>query len=775
MRAMLTEIGGNLRRHRLQTIVVFIIVALAAGVGTLSLEILGASSAPYDRAFAKNRGAHVDVQFDGSTVTTGQLSATAQLPDVTTTAGPWALKIIPFSYGAAKSPLFVIGRSDPGGPLDHLQIVAGRWVQQPGEIVLTRSFAQAGRLSIGSKITALSRPDKPQMTVVGLVVDIQEADVSLMNPQFSWVVPAQLPSLLASGDHTDYQMLYRFRHAKTDADLQQDIHQIAHTLPAGAISSTLTYLMIKSLVNVTSDLVLAFLLAFSAFALGAAALIIANVVAGAVIASYRDIGVIKALGFTPGQVLLSFVGQMLIPALIGCIVGATLGEVGSAPLLASSEEALGLSGASTVTVVPAIMATLGALAVVVVAATIPALRGGMLRPVIALSRNAAPNSQRHNRLGQLMQWLHLPRIFSLGAGDAFARPIRGLLTVLAIVIGVATLTFAFGLHNSLIRLATEPGLNPDETITRFGAYPDTQVMQALRADPDTENIVAFTFARVTVPGLSNPVSAIPMRGDSAKLGYQILQGRWFSGPGEAVGGSAFVHEAHLKVGDTFTASVNNHTVPLRLVGVYFDTDNFGRVLRFDWASFLAVNPTEQPTTYLVTLHPSADLKAYARRITATSPDFLSSVPRTSMLSPILSTLDSVLLVLVIVLVIIALVGVFNTVLLSTRERIRDTATLKSLGMTPTQVVGMVVASAVVIGVIGGALGLPLGVWLHQALLTLMGSIVNDPISPGLARGGYTAVNLPLLALAGVLVAVAGAALPAWIAARQPVVEVLRAE
>lgn len=775
MKAVLAEIGGNLRARRLQTIVVVIIVALAAGVGTLALEVSSASSAPYDRAFAQNAGAHLDVQFDGSKVSVAQLSATAHLPEVTAVAGPWPLKVIPFEYGTAKTPLYVIGRADPGGQLARLQLVAGRWPAQPGEIVLTRSFAQSAQLKLGSRLTALSRSDKPQLVVVGEVVDIEEGDASVMNPQFSWVVPDQLQRLLASGDHQDYQMLYRFRHAGTEAVMQGNLQDVERALPPGAVVSSLSYLLIKSLDSLTENLVLAFLLAFSAFALGAAALIVANVVAGAVLASYRDIGVIKALGFTPGQVVLAFVGQMLVPAIVGCIVGTTLGVLGSIPLLAQSSESLGLSTANSVTILPIILATLGALLVVCAASALPAIRGGLLRPIVALTSSAAPRPRRHNRLGSALQWLRLPRALSLGAGDAFARPIRGLLTVLAIVIGVATLTFAFGLHNSLTRLATEPGMNPDETITRFGVYPDAQVMQSLQADPDSANIVAFTFSSATVSGVSTPVSVIPMRGDSAKLGYQILKGRWFSGPGEAVGGSAFVHEAHLKVGDTFTAGVNNHTIPLRLVGVYFDTDDFGRVLRFDWTSFLVADPTEQPTIYLVTLHPGADLNAYAHRIAATSPDFLSSVPRASMVSPLLSTLDSVLLVLVIVLAIIALAGVFNTVLLSTRERTRDTATLKTLGMTPGQVIGMVVASAAVIGVIGGVLGLPLGVWLHQALLTLMGTIVNDPISPALARGGYTIVNLPLLALAGVLVAVAGAALPAWIAARQPVVDVLRAE
>jgi putative ABC transport system permease protein len=775
MRAILTQVAGDLRKRRLQAIVVFIIVALAAGVGTLALEILDAANAPYDRAFQQNLGAHLDVLLDGRKVTPAQLGATAQLPDVTATAGPWPVSIIPFEFETAKTPLYVIERSDPGGTLDHLQIVTGRWPTQPGEIVLTRSFAQLAQVAVGSHVTALSRPDKPQLTVVGEVVDIEEAGAGLMNPQFSWVVPGQLTDLLPPGGHTDDQMLFRFRHAATDAEIQQDTQELASTLPPGAIGSSLSHLLVQNLDNQTSGLVLTFLLAFSLFALGAAALIVANAVAGAVLASYRDIGIVKALGFTPGQVVLSFVGQMCVPALVGSVVGAAFGVIGSSPILSASAEAMGLPGANLITAWPPFVATVGVLVVVAVAAALPSLRGGLLKPVTALTRGVAPSAHRRSLLGGALQRLRLPRTLSLGTGDAFARPFRGLLTALAILIGVATLTFAFGLHTSIQRLGTEQAFNPDIVVTRFGSYPDVQVTQMLQVQSDTANVVAYSFDNAAVPGLNSAVSIIPMRGDSEALDFQLLQGRWFSGSGEAVGGSAFVKEAHLKVGDTFTATVNGHDIPLRLVGVYFDIDNFGRVMRFDWSSYLEANPDAQPEEYQVTLHPGADPQAYARRVEASAPDFLSVMVRASLISPVLSTLDAVLAVLIAVLAAIAVAGVFNTVLLSTRERMRDTATLKTLGMTPGQVIGMVVVSACMLGVIGGILGLPVGVWLHQSLLTLMGSVTNLPVPPGLSQGVYGPVNLPLLALAGVAVAIVGAALPAWLAARAPVAVVLRAE
>ena len=43
------------------------------------------------------------------------------------------------------------------------------------------------------------------------------------------------------------------------------------------------------------------------------------------------------------------------------------------------------------------------------------------------------------------------------------------------------------------------------------------------------------------------------------------------------------------------------------------------------------------------------------------------------------------------------------------------------------------------------------------------------------QGAYNPLILPVLALAGVVVAAIGAALPAWMASRQPVADALRAE
>jgi putative ABC transport system permease protein len=779
MRAIVTKIAGDLRRRRLQVYIVALIVALAAGVGTVAIALMRESAAPYATAFDQYQGAHLTALFDGAKATPDQLAATAQSPEVTASAGPWQTAQLPAVYGAQKSPIQIIARADPGGPVDRLLITSGRWATQPGEITLTYSYAQSIGAGVGKHLIVLSGANRWDLVIVGEIADIDEATTANFSPQYAWVQPAEFATLAPAGQPSSLMMLYRFRHAATGADLQRRVEEISAVLPSGAVSATLTHLVIQQIFGLTTTLTLTFLLAFAVFALGAAALIVANVVSGAVLTSQREIGVIKALGFTPGQVVTSFVGLMLVPALIGCAIGAPLGVLGSQPLLRSSAEALGLPVDLSFDPLAPLLAVFGSLLVVAIAAAIPALRAGLLRPVDAITQSATPDRQRRSWLGTLAQAAHLPRPASLGASDAYARPVRGLLTTVAVVIGVATLVFALGLSATFQKIEQNPGLTgaADVTISRYGDYPDSQLTATLEAQPETERAIAFDFFWMSGPQLSSPVNTLAIRGDSAALDYPILAGRWFQGPGEIVGGPAFLKEAHLAIGDTFTATINGRPIPLHVVGEYFTFANFGRAAAIDWSTYSAANPDAQPHNYLIDLHAGANGAAYAQRVEATAPDYLNVTTSALMYgaASVIAILNVVLAALVAILAAIAIAGVFNTLLLTSYERVRDTATLKALGMTPRQVVGMVVVSACVLGVVGGVIGVPVGVWLHQSLLALMGTAVGEAMPSGITQSAYNPAILPLLALAGVLVAAIGAALPAVMASRQPVAEALRAE
>jgi putative ABC transport system permease protein len=372
---------------------------------------------------------------------------------------------------------------------------------------------------------------------------------------------------------------------------------------------------------------------------------------------------------------------------------------------------------------------------------------------------------------------------SLGVSDAFVRPVRGGLTVIAILIGVATLTFAYGFHSTLNTLDKEPATHSNDFVG--GAYQvevspiagidDARIMRLLRAQPETANVVAFSSRFLSVAGLSDTVQAIFVRGNATRLGYRAIAGRWFTRPGEAVAAAAFIKMAHLHVGDRFTATLDGRRIRLRLVGEDFDLTNQGQVIRTDWSTITAAQPGVMPDHYAVQLRQGTDPAAFGHRLVHAEPSAIEvDLNNSGLGDSLLPILNGVVAVLAAVLCLIAVAGVFNTMLLTTRERVRDTAVLKALGMEPRQTVAMVAATSCVLGITGGVLGLPVGIVLHGGVLGLVGALAGNTMPIDTARA-FAPAMLPVLALAGVLVALAGALLPARWAARVAATTVLRTE
>lgn len=106
----------------------------------------------------------------------------------------------------------------------------------------------------------------------------------------------------------------------------------------------------------------------------------------------------------------------------------------------------------------------------------------------------------------------------------------------------------------------------------------------------------------------------------------------------------------------------------------------------------------------------------------------------------------------------------NTMMMAVRERVGETAVLKTLGFRDGTLSAMVLAESVLIAVVGGALGLAL------ARLAFARPTPLETFFPGFGvTGGTLALGLGLAIALGLV----SGALPAWQAARLSVVDALR--
>jgi putative ABC transport system permease protein len=786
-------VRGGLSRRRVQTVVIGLVVLISTAAGTLALGLLVDSSAPFDHAFAAQRGAQLTTTIDPVTASTAQIAATGRLHGVTAASGPFPEAVVTGQVSFPRIPgQFVLpsvtlaGRASPGGPVDDITLDSGRWVTRPGEVVVSRNLV-GPTLQLGQQITVTGVPGTPRLTVVGIAKSITDSAAG-------WVMPGEIAALRTPGTPPSAKMLYRLAAAGTAAQVSVDLAQIRAALPAGVITSSESYLPIRLQATESLAPIVPFVVAFGIIGLVMSVLIVANVVSGAVVAGYRRIGILKSIGFTPGQVVAAYVGQVTISAIAGCLAGVGLGNLLSVPLLSRTANVYGV-GVLTVPPWVDVTVPLAICALVGIAALLPALRAGRLSAIQAIATGRAPRQHRGYAAHRLLGRLLLPRPVTIGLAAPFARPARTAVTLAAILCGAATVTFAVGLSTSLGRVATalshstsEPvqvalpgavghlykpgGSAPPKGRQQSPAAQQRVVEAALRAQPGTLHYVAEAVPEVSVSGLSQPIPVHAFRGNAAWTGYDLISGRWYSGPGQVDVPTYFLTVTGTAVGDTVTITAGGKQVPVRIVGEVFDTENRGLAMLTDWPTLARAIPGLVPQWYDVVLRPGTSAQAYANALGGgLGSGFGVSL---NVNDSFFLTLTGLIGILTLLLAIVAGLGVLNTVVLTTRERVHDIGVFKALGMTPGQTIIMVVCWVAGTGLAAGVLAVPAGIALHRYVLPVMASSAGTGL-PASFFHVYRIDELVALGLSGLVIAAVAAMAPAGWAAKITTASALRAE
>jgi putative ABC transport system permease protein len=273
-----------------------------------------------------------------------------------------------------------------------------------------------------------------------------------------------------------------------------------------------------------------------------------------------------------------------------------------------------------------------------------------------------------------------------------------------------------------------------------------------------------------LPGTQTELRVSFYRGDYQQLGYRILEGQWFDGPGQVVVSERFLRQRGLAVGDTITLQVQGKSIQAKIVGKALY--NSGDEVLSNWQTLAQIAPDKRANLYEINVKPGTDLDAFVQAVQAKDRGLVET-PGQEAGSFVAIVLATVIL-LTLMLGTVAALGVFNTVVLNTRERRRDFGMLKSIGMTPGQVTLMVVTSMTALGAIGGLLGIPLGILAHRLVVPAMANGAQVEI-PAFMLNVFSWYLLAILVFAGIVISAAGAYVPARSAAHATIAEVLHNE
>jgi putative ABC transport system permease protein len=704
----------------------------------------------------------------------------------------------------------VVGRASPSGTLHRISanpsILDGithgqsRWPSQADEISIAQDTGI--RVPLGSALTVSSAPGKPELKVVGYGSQAEPYD-------FGWVLPSEIAALRAPAAPAREEMFFDFTDAATQTQLNADLSRVARALPAGAIASSESYLRFEQVTGRAQSVNAPFITTFAILALVLAVLIVANVIAAAVIASYRRIGVLKSLGFTPAQVTTVYVAQAGLPALIGAATGALLGNHWALPLIELAPVAH-----VSVPVWIDVTAPLAMLALTGLAAALPAVRAGRLSAVAAITAGQAPRAGRGYLSHRLAGRLPLPRPLTIGIAAPFSRPARSAITLVSITAGLTAVILAAGLSSSIHKInhSSIQGLGDIQVQPRPPAAVLTPaqasaVSAAVRSEPRTRHYVAESdevagavtagpsagsgVARgtrsqilhhlsgasvvVRVPGRATYLlSVVAYGGDASWLGWALIAGSWYHGAGEVDASPQLLAEIGKRVGQDMTMTVNRRPVTVRIAGevfvpnpvpeLFLSAETLGYTV-----STLGIN------SYDINLAPGSATSAYITALTDRigAASYFVVTPTAQSIAALIKS--SYFRLLALLIAVVAALGVLNSVLMATRERAHDLGVFKAIGMTPRQTIAMVLCWVIGPTIIAALIALPVGLIVQDKLIRHLAVTSANLILPGSFVHVLSTGELALLTLAGLGIAAAGALVPAARAAASRTTDALRTE
>ena len=288
-------------------------------------------------------------------------------------------------------------------------------------------------------------------------------------------------------------------------------------------------------------------------------------------------------------------------------------------------------------------------------------------------------------------------------------------------------------------------------------------------------LVGSNDAPVTTTGA--PTLFVPLY-DNEK-GLTWVQGHKPQGAGEITLESGALKNSGLKVGDKTHIVVQGSPTEVTVVGEFHYESSMASatVVGVDpsWLMPIAA-PDGKVTTIAVDVAQGSSVETVKSEITKILPDGAEVQTRAEVIKEQnkaieeqLGFIQVFLLVFVVVAMFVGSFIIMNSFAMSVRQRVKEFALLRAVGASPASVFGVVFLQAVVIGVVGSALGVAAGAGLLAGLSALLDA-AGMPLLEGTGLSGtIIAISLAV----GLAVTVVGALLPAREAALTHPVEAMR--
>jgi putative ABC transport system permease protein len=478
----------------------------------------------------------------------------------------------------------------------------------------------------------------------------------------------------------------------------------------------------------------------------------------------REIGVLRAVGWSRRRVMGLILGESMIVGLLGGLLGLLLGWL----MLLASADVFSSFGADPSNLPPGVLVQ--ALGTVILLGMIggiyPAWQASRLQPLEALRYEGGSSGGDVRRLP----------IGGMAVQSLWQRSGRTLLTLSAIALTVGAVmamdAIIAGTAESMTSMATSAG---SEIVIRQADVADTslsaidqRLASRIAALPGVRSTSGMVLTALLDPASQSFLIVLGYSPNEYSIQrFNMVEGQRISGNHQIMLGSVYAEAASKDVGDTLEIS----GARFRVVGIYetgIGWEEMGGVVSLRDAQTLTGRPNKV-TLFSLKLERPTDAPALVDTINQQFPElhaalageFVEQMPDMESGEAMLNAISSLA-------ILVGGVGILNTMLMAVLERTREIGVLRTMGWRKRRIIGMIMNESLILSVIGGIAGLVLAFLLVNLLtqLPMVGAAFEASWSAGVfLRAGLVALGLGLI----------GGLYPAYRASGLEPVEALRYE
>lgn len=738
----------NLWRRRTRSF----LTILGIAIGVAAVVGLGAIA----QGFSQNYGAAVGLSNDVLVTQANAFDAAFSNLDEDLgqrlQAIPGVETVEPGVYGwivTDEMPFFLLFGYEPGTiAMEHYRIVEGKPVTGPKQIAIGRRAQEGLKKNVGDILRIQGTPYQ--------VVGIYETGAG-MEESGGVVVLADAQDITQKQRKVSLFQVGISRGADIDQVIQR-IEAVDDDLVASKASEYETN-------EAYSNYLQGFAWGIAAIAIIVGGLGMMNAMVMSVLERTREIGTLRAVGWSRRRVVQLIMGETIILALIGGLFGIALG-VGFTELAAQSPGVGAmLEGVFTPDIF--IQGMLTALILGVVGGAYPAWVAANLQPVEALRYEGGSS-------GESRGWL--TRVGGQSFRNLWRRRTRTIISAVGIGIGVATLVMLGGMISGMMsqlnNLAGSSGTGNITVMQRDVADMsmsslDERMVSQIQAMPQVKSASAMLLGFMFGGDLPFFIILGLDPNSAAMSHYQLNAGRYPRRPNETIIGKTVAETYNLDVGATLQLYENRY----KIVGI-FETgvgwEESGALLPLREAQRLLNRPRSVSYIFVDVKDPAdADfvLSAIDRRFpearASLSSEFAENTDDMASAQAMFNAIGFLALL-------VGGIVVANTLLMSIYERTREIGTLRALGWRKSRILEQIVQESLLLCLLAGLVGSVMGVVFMTFIAEMpgMGSFLRAEWDIGIFA---EAIGLTLI------VGLIAGAYPAWRASRLQPVEALRYE